>query len=424
MLPELRLHLASEITPLWEASEEALAEKGVPPPFWAFAWAGGQALARYLLDHPEAVRGKTVLDFASGSGLSAIAAAKAGAKRVIANEIDAFAVEAIRLNAELNGVELEIEERDLVGESDPAWQVVIAGDVCYEKTPSERFMLWLRALSGEGREVLMGDPLRTYLPRSGLERVIAYSVKTTREIEDSDLRNAVVWRVSRPAPLTLQLAAEQQFLVRVHGQPGVLLDFRIELSGPPTGVTQRQHLVARPLVLRDVAQHLERGRQGDPLGHLQRPVVKVVGGVQHEATAGFHRAAILHLNVLGGGELLDLKLFQHLGKGNLLHRPVHHQAHGPVLVVGAKEDQAALKARIGHGRHGDEHLACQVAVRGAFHLSPASQNHPMAAWPTLSPAAARSSQHKAVQHAKVTGRLALAPKYGKPDLELFKTDPY
>lgn len=199
LLPELRLHLASEITPLWEASEEALAEKGVPPPFWAFAWAGGQALARYLLDHPEAVRGKTVLDFASGSGLSAIAAAKAGAKRVIANEIDAFAVEAIRLNAALNGVELEIEDRDLVGESDPAWQVVIAGDVCYEKTPSERFMLWLRALSGEGREVLMGDPLRTYLPRSGLERVIAYSVKTTREIEDSDLRNAVVWRVSRDA---------------------------------------------------------------------------------------------------------------------------------------------------------------------------------------------------------------------------------
>jgi predicted nicotinamide N-methyase len=196
LLPELRLHLASEITPLWEASEAALAEKGVPPPFWAFAWAGGQALARYLLDHPEAVRGKTVLDFASGSGLSAIAAAKAGAERVIANEIDAFAVEAVRLNAELNGVELEIEERDLVGESDPAWQVVIAGDVCYEKTPSERFMLWLRALSGEGREVLMGDPLRTYLPRSGLERVIAYSVKTTREIEDSDLRNAVVWRVS------------------------------------------------------------------------------------------------------------------------------------------------------------------------------------------------------------------------------------
>lgn len=199
LLPELRLHLASEITPLWEASEEALAEKGVPPPFWAFAWAGGQALARYLLDHPEAVRGKTVLDFASGSGLSAIAAAKAGAKRVIANEIDAFAVEAIRLNAALNGVELEIEDRDLVGESDPAWQVVIAGDVCYEKTPSERFMLWLRALSGEGREVLMGDPLRTYLPRSGLERVIAYSVKTTREIEDSDLRNAVVWRVSPDA---------------------------------------------------------------------------------------------------------------------------------------------------------------------------------------------------------------------------------
>ncbi len=195
LLPELRLHLATEVTPLWQASEEALAEEGVPPPFWAFAWAGGQGLARYLLDHPEVVRGKTVLDFASGSGISAIAAAKAGAARVIANDIDPFAMEAIRLNAALNGVELELAARDLAGEMDPDWDMVIAGDVCYEKTPAERFMRWLRALAGEGREVLLGDPMRSYLPRSGLERVIAYSVKTTREIEDSDLRNAVVWRV-------------------------------------------------------------------------------------------------------------------------------------------------------------------------------------------------------------------------------------
>ena len=104
LLPELRFHLASEITPLWEASEEILAERGLPPPFWAFAWAGGQALARYILDHPETVAGKRVLDFASGSGLSAIAAAKAGAAHVLANEIDPFACEAIRLNAALNGV--------------------------------------------------------------------------------------------------------------------------------------------------------------------------------------------------------------------------------------------------------------------------------------------------------------------------------
>jgi predicted nicotinamide N-methyase len=195
LLPEIELHLASEVVPLWQASEEELAEQGVPPPFWAFAWAGGQGLARYLLDHPETVRDKCVLDFASGSGLSAIAAAKVGAARVIANEIDSFAAAAIALNAELNGVALEIAERDLVGESDPAWDVVIAGDVCYEKGPAERFMAWLHGLAGEGKLVLMGDPLRTYLPRQGLERVIAYSVKTTREIEDSDLRNAVVWKV-------------------------------------------------------------------------------------------------------------------------------------------------------------------------------------------------------------------------------------
>ena len=205
LLPELRFHLASEITPLWEASEEILAERGLPPPFWAFAWAGGQALARYILDHPETVAGKRVLDFASGSGLSAIAAAKAGAAHVLANEIDPFACEAIRLNAALNGVgpngvglnggALDIAERDLVGERDPAWDVVIAGDVCYEKQPAARFMSWLHALAGDGKLVLMGDPLRTYLPREGLERVIAYSVKTTREIEDSDLRNAVVWKV-------------------------------------------------------------------------------------------------------------------------------------------------------------------------------------------------------------------------------------
>ena len=195
LLPEIHLALASELMPVWRASEAELEAEGVPPPYWAFAWAGGQALARYLLDHPEVVRGRCVLDFASGCGVSAIAAAKAGAARVIANEIDPYAAEATRINADLNGVELEVVERDLVGEGDPSWQVVLAGDVCYEEQPAERFIRWLRALAGEGREVLLGDPMRTYLPRSGLERVIAYGVRTTREIEDSDLRNATVWRV-------------------------------------------------------------------------------------------------------------------------------------------------------------------------------------------------------------------------------------
>ena len=196
LVPEIRLHLASEVVPLWQATEEQLAEQGLPPPYWAFAWAGGQALARYLLDHPEAVAGKRVLDFAAGSGLQGIAAARAGAAAVEAAEIDAFAAAAIRLNAALNGVEMAVTERDLIGARAGPWDVVLAGDVCYERPMAETVWAWLRALAGDGALVLLGDPGRTYLPKSGLERVIAYAVETSRELEDSDVRNAVVWRVT------------------------------------------------------------------------------------------------------------------------------------------------------------------------------------------------------------------------------------
>lgn len=195
LLPELRLHLASEVVPLWQASEIALEAAGVPPPFWAFAWAGGQGLARYILDHPEIVKGRSVLDFASGSGLVAIAARKAGAGPVTANDIDPFALAAIALNAAVNDVELQIVADDLVGRIDPAWAVVLAGDICYEQAPAARFFFWLQALAAEGVLVLLGDPGRSYLPKVGLERVTSYAVATTREVEDSDLRNAVVWRV-------------------------------------------------------------------------------------------------------------------------------------------------------------------------------------------------------------------------------------
>ena len=201
LVPEIRLHLASEVVPLWQATEEQLAEQGLPPPYWAFAWAGGQALARYLLDHPGTVAGKRVLDFAAGSGLQGIAAARAGAATVEAAEIDAFAAAAIRLNAALNGVEMAVTERDLIGaragpcDAGP-WDVVLAGDVCYERPMAETVWAWLRALAGEGALVLLGDPGRTYLPKSGLERVVAYAVETSRELEDSDVRNAVVWRVT------------------------------------------------------------------------------------------------------------------------------------------------------------------------------------------------------------------------------------
>ena len=196
LVPEIRLHLASEVVPLWQATEEQLTEQGLPPPYWAFAWAGGQALARYLLDHPEAVAGKRVLDFAAGSGLQGIAAARAGAAAVEAAEIDAFAAAAIRLNAALNGVEMAVTERDLIGARAGPWDVVLAGDVCYERPMAETVWAWLRALAGDGALVLLGDPGRTYLPKSGLERVIAYAVETSRELEDSDVRNAVVWRVT------------------------------------------------------------------------------------------------------------------------------------------------------------------------------------------------------------------------------------
>jgi predicted nicotinamide N-methyase len=194
LVPEIRLHLASEMLPFWEANEEELARQGLLAPFWAFAWAGGQALARYVLDNPDLVAGRQVLDFAAGSGLQGIAAAKAGAARVEASEIDPFAAAAIGLNAVLNGVEIEVMLEDLV-DAPLAWDVVLAGDVCYERPMAGRVAGWLARLAAGGALVLLGDPGRTYLPRGGLERLSAYGVKTSRELEDTDLRNAVVWRV-------------------------------------------------------------------------------------------------------------------------------------------------------------------------------------------------------------------------------------
>jgi predicted nicotinamide N-methyase len=193
LIPEIRLHLATEIVPIWRATEEELADMGVPPPYWAFAWAGGQALARYILDNPETVAGRNVLDFASGSGLAAIAAAMAGAETVTATDIDPYASAAIGLNAALNGVDVTISTGDMIGSRGP-WDVVLAGDICYERPLADRVTAWLRSLAVEGVTVLLGDPGRTYLPKDGLDWVIRYAVKTTRELEDTDVRNAVVWR--------------------------------------------------------------------------------------------------------------------------------------------------------------------------------------------------------------------------------------
>lgn len=195
LVPEVKLHLATEIVPIWQMTEQELEKSGLPPPFWAFAWAGGQALARYILDNPSIVSGKDVLDFGSGSGLIGISAAKAGAKSVLSADIDMFAVEAITLNARSNGVAVEVTAEDLVGVENRGWQVVLVGDMCYERPLAERIEAWLRRLAAEGVTVLIGDPGRTYLPKTGLEKLVSYAVMTTRELEDTDVRNTSVWRV-------------------------------------------------------------------------------------------------------------------------------------------------------------------------------------------------------------------------------------
>ena len=192
--PELQLHLADEITPIWRMTEEALAEIGLPPPFWAFAWAGGQALARYILDNPAVVAGQAVVDFASGSGLVGIAAARAGAASVLAADIDGYCGQALALNAQVNGVSVDFTDADLLDAPPPAWaQVILAGDICYEKPLAERVMAWLGAGRAAGATVLIGDPGRSYFPRTGLTKLAEYQVPTTRELEDMEVKKTAVW---------------------------------------------------------------------------------------------------------------------------------------------------------------------------------------------------------------------------------------
>jgi len=191
--PEITLHLADEATELWQKTEDELGEIGLPPPFWAFAWAGGQALARYLLDNPALISGRSVLDFASGSGLVAIASAKAGAATVEACDIDDFALAAMHLNAQANGVELKIRNDDLIGR-DEGWQVVLAGDVSYERDMAQNVTDWLHGLSRRGALVLIGDPGRAYLDRQRLEVVAEYQVPVTRTLEDCEIKRSQVWR--------------------------------------------------------------------------------------------------------------------------------------------------------------------------------------------------------------------------------------
>ena len=202
--PEISLQLADEATALWQKTEDELGEIGLPPPFWAFAWAGGQALARYILDNPENVAGLRVLDFASGSGLVAIAAAKAGAASVEACEIDVFALDAIALNAAANDVAITARHGDLVGVDD-GWDVVLAGDVSYERDMAARVTDWLERLALRGARVFIGDPGRSYLARERLEAVAEYRVPVTRALEDAEIKKTHVWRFrDKPGTAGLQ----------------------------------------------------------------------------------------------------------------------------------------------------------------------------------------------------------------------------
>lgn len=196
LVPEITLHLADRITPIWTATEDALAQSGIDPPYWAFVWPGGAATARHILDRPDAVGGRVVYDIAAGSGIAAIAAAMAGAARVVAADIDATARAAIALNAAANGCgTVEIVAGDPLTAPPPGDGLILAGDVCYERAMSERIVAWLRRAAGKGAEVWLADPGRAYLPREGLAEIARVGVPTTLELEDRERRETVLYRL-------------------------------------------------------------------------------------------------------------------------------------------------------------------------------------------------------------------------------------
>jgi len=192
LVPEIKLHLAHEAIPIWQKTEDELGAMGLPPPFWAFAWAGGQALARYILDNPQLVAGKHVLDLASGSGLVGIAAMKAGAASVLAADIDAFSLAAIAINAKANGCVMMSTGEDLLNSAPQNYDVILVGDVFYEQTTAARCMAFLQQSRAQ---VLIGDPGRSYLPREKLMSVAQYQVPVSRDLEDSEIKNTAVWRL-------------------------------------------------------------------------------------------------------------------------------------------------------------------------------------------------------------------------------------
>lgn len=194
LVPEIQLHLADEALDLWRLTEADLEASGLPLPFWAFAWAGGQALARFVLDNRDVVAGRSVLVFAAGSGLEAIASVKAGAARVLATDIDPYARAAMALNAAANGVSFEMSAADMLLAPPSGFDVLLLGDVFYERPLADAVVAWGGAAAAAGHDVLLGDPGRDYLPHGLLERVAVYSVATPRAIEDADTKATSVWR--------------------------------------------------------------------------------------------------------------------------------------------------------------------------------------------------------------------------------------
>ena len=194
LVPEIALHLATEITPIWQASETWLQQANIEPPFWAFAWPGGQVLARHVLDHPETVRGRRVLDFAAGCGIAAIACAMAGAAKTEAAEIDAMAIAATLANARANDVTVHVLAEDVV-DSVCRWDLILCGDVCYEAPMTRHITPWLRRMAG-ACEVWIADPGRAYLPTHGLALLGEYAVPTSLELEDRILRPTRLYRLA------------------------------------------------------------------------------------------------------------------------------------------------------------------------------------------------------------------------------------
>jgi predicted nicotinamide N-methyase len=194
LVPEIRLYLAEESLPIWQKTEDELGTINLPPPYWAFAWAGGQALARYLLDEPGNVATKHVLDLGSGSGLSAIGAAKAGAASVLAADIDWMSLSAIALNSAANAVAVSATAENLLDLTPPACDVILVGDLFYERALADKVLAFIDAAAARGTLVLIGDPQRNYFPRGAFERVAEYAVPVTRELEDAEVKRAAVWR--------------------------------------------------------------------------------------------------------------------------------------------------------------------------------------------------------------------------------------